>query len=209
MSAFQRKESHPGKATFPLAPLAPVSTVAAAGRGGVWGKGAPPGRGRGATPANCTDLVRDPQAAPSGYPCSADSGSGRLASFKHDVHCAAARAGSDWQGSCVRRSAPVKERAGRLPIPGGRLRSGSSPAREGPAPSFAYHPPTHLICIAPARSSPARLNSRLPAGLVRPAHLLCISLLVVQRVPSRRGRDAQLTNFGPLGADAENCSRAR
>lgn len=174
MSAFQRKESHPGKSTFPLAPLAPASRAAAAGQGGGWGKGVRPGRGRCATPANCTDLVRDPQAAPSGYPCSADLGSGRLASFGHDVHCAAARAGSDWQGSCVRQSAPVKERARRLPIPGGRPRSGSSPAREGPAPSFAYHPPTtiltarlarptHFICIAPARRSPARLNFRMPA----------------------------------------------
>lgn len=117
MSAFQRQESHPRNFTFPLASPAPASSAAAAGPGGGWGKGARPGRGRGATPTNRTDLVRDPQAARSGCPFSADSGSGRLAGFEHGVHPAAARAGSCWQGSCVRRSAPVKERAGRLQFP--------------------------------------------------------------------------------------------
>lgn len=114
-----------------------------------------------------------------------------------------------------------------------------SSQRKGQAPSNSRRPPAErllaraggprpFVCIPPAHHDPHRsscaahpfhLHSacsqvarppQLPnASLVRPAHLICISLLSVQRLPPGRGRDAQLTDFRPLGADAQNCSRTR
>lgn len=87
-------------------------------------------------------------------------------------------------------SAPVKERAGRLPVPGGRSPGGSRRADE----------PRPLICIPPAHFGPDR-----PSGAARPPHLHTAPpassayLSGESGVPSRRGRDAQLTDCAPPG----------
>lgn len=170
--AHSQGRSHiPGNPPFP-APLG------ARRRGSGWGRGARPRRGRVATPAHRTDLARDPQAAPSGCPCSAASDSGRPArsdSTPTARQLAPAPAGG---AAASGGAAPVKERPAAEQLAAAARRAAPRP-RRGPAPSFAYRPPAaapptaspaarparpaHLICIAPARGPPARLHSRRPA----------------------------------------------
>ena len=171
MSAFQRQDSHPGNFTFPLAPSAPARREAAASPGSGWGKGAWPGRGRGVTPAHRTDLVRDPQAARNGCPCSANSaatGRPALDTVSDARLLTPAPAG---EAAASGESAPVKEKAGRLRVPRGGLVSGSEPRRRAPPPHLhtarpprftrpAWRGPPTLICIPPA--PPSSKLSKVP-----------------------------------------------
>lgn len=152
------------------------------------------------TPGNLTDLVRAPQAAPRGCPCSADSAAADGPTSDTVVHRAAARADSGWQRSCVRR-VHSSQRKGQAPSSSRRPPAERLPAvQAGHAPLSAYRPPT--------------LGHTAPSGAARPPSSACCPpthLHVAPKcpVPPRRGRDAQLTDFGSLGAGAENCSWTR